>query len=99
MRRIKHHLAAGRTIAPRIAGAVLIAVTQGAHAGAIQGVVDGVNIIAATVAAVTLALCTVGFGMAGYKIMFDGASFRDVSNKLLGAAVCGGAAAMAAMFV
>lgn len=68
-------------------------------AGAIQGVVDGVNIVLATVTAICLALCTVGIGLAGYKIIFDGATFRDVSNKLLGSALAGSAAAVAGMFV
>ena len=51
-----------------------------------------------TVLAITLLLMTVGVGMAGYKIMFAGASFRDVSN-LFGGAIAGAAAATAAVFM
>ena len=36
--------------------------------------------------------------IAGYKIMFQGATFRDCSNLLIGACVCGGAGALAATF-
>lgn len=72
-----------------------------AHAGAgpIEGVVTGVNIVLATVTAVCLALATIGIGICGYKIIFDGATFRDVSNKLLGSAIAGSAGAVAAMFM
>ena len=51
-----------------------------------------------TVTAICLALTTAGVGIAGYKIMFQGATFRDCSNLLIGACVCGGAGALAATF-
>ncbi|MBI5792588.1 MAG: TrbC/VirB2 family protein [Rhodocyclales bacterium] len=72
---------------------------DGGAGGPIQGVVSGVNIVLATVTAVCLAVATIGVGICGYKIIFDGATFRDVSNKLLGSAVCGSAGAIAAMFM
>lgn len=79
----------------------MLAAAGSAHAGAgpIQGVVTGVNIVLATVTAVCLALATIGIGICGYKIIFDGATFRDVSNKLLGSAIAGSAGAVAAMFM
>lgn len=72
-----------------------------AHAGAspIPGVVNGVNIVLATVTAVCLAIATIGVGICGYKVIFDGATFRDVSNKLLGCAISGAAGGIAAMFM
>ncbi len=70
-----------------------------AGGGPIQGVVNGVNIVLATVTAVCLALATIGVGICGYKVIFDGATFRDVSNKLLGSAIAGSAGAIAAMFM
>lgn len=86
----------------RIAALTLGATAAGlAHAGGgpIAGVVNGVNIVLATVTAVCLALATIGVGICGYKIIFDGATFRDISNKLLGSAVAGSAAAIAALFM
>ena len=49
--------------------------------------------------AITLGLMTVGFGVAGYKMMFEGATVRDSKGLLMGATLAGGAAAMAAAFM
>jgi hypothetical protein len=70
-----------------------------AMAQALEPVVRGATIARDTVVAITLLLMTVGVGMAGYKIMFAGASFRDVSNLLFGGAIAGAAAAIAAVFM
>ena len=73
--------------------------TSPAMAQALEPVVRGATIARDTVVAITLLLMTVGVGMAGYKIMFAGASFRDVSNLLFGGAIAGAAAAIAAVFI
>jgi TrbC/VIRB2 pilin len=70
-----------------------------AAAQALAPVVRGATIARDTVVAITLVLMTVGVGIAGYKIMFAGASFRDVSNLLFGGALAGAAAAIAAVFI
>jgi hypothetical protein len=70
-----------------------------AMAQALEPVVRTSTIARDTVVAITLLLMTVGVGIAGYKIMFAGATFRDVSNLLFGGAVAGGAAAIAAVFM
>jgi len=97
-----------RRIAPRSGprtGIVLMALgtalfaTSPAMAQALEPVVRGATIARDTVVAITLLLMTVGVGMAGYKIMFAGASFRDVSNLLFGGAIAGAAAAIAAVFI
>jgi len=82
-------------------GAALAALTatSPAMAQALEPVVRGATIARDTVVAITLLLMTVGVGMAGYKIMFAGASFRDVSNLLFGGAIAGAAAAIAAVFI
>jgi len=88
--------------APMVFGAaVLLALiaTSPAMAQALEPVVRGATIARDTVVAITLLLMTVGVGMAGYKIMFAGASFRDVSNLLFGGAIAGAAAAIAAVFI
>ena len=90
--------------APRIAIPILIVVvslsaTHPAMAQALEPVVRGAAIARDTVIAITLLLMTVGVGMAGYKIMFAGATFRDVSNLLFGGAIAGAAAAIAATFM
>ena len=85
-------------IALMVFGAALAA-TSPAMAQALEPVVRGATIARDTVVAITLLLMTVGVGMAGYKIMFAGASFRDVSNLLFGGAISGAAAAIAAVFM
>jgi hypothetical protein len=79
--------------------AAALAATSPAMAQALEPVVRGATIARDTVIAITLLLMTVGVGMAGYKIMFAGASFRDVSNLLFGGAISGAAAAIAATFM
>ena len=88
-------------VAPMIFAAALAAIfaTSPAMAQALEPVVRGATIARDTVVAITLLLMTVGVGMAGYKIMFAGASFRDVSNLLFGGAIAGAAAAIAAVFI
>lgn len=90
--------------APRIAFLLTVvaagfAATNPAMAQALDPVVRGATIARDTVVAITLLLMTVGVGIAGYKIMFAGASFRDVSNLLFGGALSGAAAAIAAVFM
>ena len=76
-----------------------LAATTPAFAQALEPVVRGATIIRDTVVALSLLLMTAGVGIAGYKIMFAGANFRDVSALMIGGAVCGGAAAIAAIFI
>jgi len=76
-----------------------LAATSPAMAQALAPVVRGATIARDTIVAITLLLMTVGVGIAGYKIMFAGASFRDVSNLLFGGALAGAAAAIAAVFI
>ena len=85
-------------IALAVVGAALAA-SSPAMAQALDPVVRGATIARDTVVAITLLLMTVGVGMAGYKIMFAGASFRDGSNLLFGGAIAGAAAAIAAVFI
>ncbi len=73
--------------------------TSPALAQALAPVVRGATVARDTIVAITLLLMTVGVGIAGYKIMFAGASFRDVSNLLFGGALAGAAAAIAAVFI
>jgi uncharacterized membrane protein YidH (DUF202 family) len=91
--------AAPRAAIALIVFAAALAVTHPALAQALQPVVRGATIARDTVVAITLLLMTVGVGMAGYKIMFAGASFRDVSNLLFGGAIAGAAAAIATVFM
>ena len=76
-----------------------LAACNPAWAQALDPVVRGATIARDTIVAITLLLMTVGVGLAGYKIMFAGASFRDVSNLLFGGALAGAAAAIAAVFI
>lgn len=82
-----------------VIAAIAIVAAEPAMAQALEPINRGANIIRDTVTAICLALMTAGVGIAGYKIMFSGASFRDCSNLLIGGAVAGGAAALAAAFM
>ena len=95
------HTGPRTAIALMVFGAALVALsaTSPAMAQALEPVVRGATIARDTVVAITLLLMTVGVGMAGYKIMFAGASFRDVSNLLFGGAIAGAAAAIATVFM
>ena len=88
-----------RTAIALVVFAAALAATSPVMAQALEPVVRGATIARDTVVAITLLLMTVGVGMAGYKIMFAGASFRDVSNLLFGGAIAGAAAAIAAVFM
>jgi hypothetical protein len=78
---------------------VCLAYTHPAAAQALAPVTRTSGIIKDTVLAITLGLMTVGFGVAGYKMMFEGATVRDSKGLLMGATLAGGAAAMAAAFM
>lgn len=69
-----------------------------AQTAVLQPVVNITTIFLNTAVAVTLGIATIAVIVAGYKMMFQGASFRDVSNLLLGGAVSGGAGAIASLF-
>lgn len=70
-----------------------------ALAQALQPVVRGATIIRDTVVGIALLVMTAAIGIAGFRVAFAGASFRDVSNLVVGGALAGGAAAIAAIFV
>ena len=97
-----HSTATSKTCRAAIALMVIatgLAASDPAMGQALEPVVRGATIARDTVVAITLLLMTVGVGMAGYKIMFAGASFRDVSNLLFGGAIAGAAAAIATVFM
>jgi len=93
------HRSGTRTAIALVVFTAALAATHPAVAQALDPVVRGATIARDTVVAITLLLMTVGVGIAGYKIMFAGASFRDVSNLLFGGALAGAAAAIAAVFI
>ena len=70
-----------------------------AMAQALAPVVRASTIVRDTVTGVCLLLLTSAWGMAGYKVAFAGANFRDVSANIIGGAIAGGAATMAALFI
>lgn len=76
-----------------------LAATNPAMAQALEPVSRAANIVRDTVVGITLVMMTIAVGIAGYKIAFAGANFRDVSNLVFGGAVCGAAAAIAAVFM
>ena len=96
----RHQRRVARTLLVVSAGVLVgLLATSPALAQALAPVVRGATVARDTIVAITLLLMTVGVGIAGYKIMFAGASFRDVSNLLFGGALAGAAAAIAAVFI
>ncbi len=57
------------------------------------------TIIRDTAVVICLSLLTVAWCVAGYKISFNGASFRDMGGPIIGGAIAGSAAIMAALFI
>ena len=76
-----------------------VGITSPVIAQALQPVVAASTIIRDTVTGICLLLLTAAWGIAGFKIAFAGANFRDVSANIIGGAIAGGAAAMAAVFI
>ena len=76
-----------------------LAMTEPAFAQALAPVVRASTIVRDTVVGVALLLLTAAWGMAGYKVAFAGANFRDVSANIIGGAIAGSAGAMAAVFI
>jgi type IV secretion system protein VirB2 len=95
--RLKQATAWGIGAAAVAASALLAA--DPALAQALAPVVRGATIIRDTVVAIALLIMTAAVGIAGFRIAFSGASFRDVSNLVVGGALAGGAAAIAAIFI
>lgn len=81
-----------------LAGTALL-MAEPAAAQALQPVVRATTIIRDTVVAIALLVMTAAIGIAGFRVAFSGATFRDVSNLVMGGALAGGAAAIAAIFV
>ncbi len=71
----------------------------GGGGGAIASIVKGATIVEATVIAIALLVLTTAWGVAGFKVAFQGAAFRDVASLIVGGAMGGGCAAIAAMFI
>lgn len=72
----------------------LTSLPQAAHAG-LPDLEGKVNDIVSWLQAAGVALFTAGIMWSGYKMVFAGAQFRDVSNILWGGVLAGGAAAFA----
>ena len=85
-----------------VVGAAMLAtamLADPAMAQALEPVTRAGTIIRDTVVALCLLLLTAAWGIAGYKIAFQGANFRDVTGNIIGGAIAGSAAALAAVFV
>ena len=89
--------------ASRLATVALAVAAGAAHAGGGGGgglgaIESNVSQVADVVAACGAFIAIIGVGLCGYKITMEGATFKDVSHKLLGCAVIGGASAIATSF-
>ena len=85
-----------------VVGAAILAtalLADPAMAQALEPVTRAGTIIRDTVVGLALVILTAAWGIAGYKIAFNGADLRAVSGNIIGGAIAGGAAALAAVFV
>lgn len=80
------------------ASAPLAAATT-ASAQALAPVVAASTIAQDTAVAVCLAILTIAWSVAGYRVAFQGMSLRDVTGPILGGALAGGAAVIAGTFM
>jgi TrbC/VIRB2 pilin len=76
-----------------------VLMTDPAMAQVLEPVRRTSNIIRDTMVAICLAVLTVAWGIAGYKVAFQGADFRSVTGPIVGGAMAGSAAIMAALFI
>lgn len=89
-----------RSVLLLVAGVALgLGLADASWAQALEPVVRASTIVRDTVVGVCLMLLTAAWGIAGYRMAFQGANFRDVSANIIGGAVSGGAAAIAAVFI
>lgn len=87
-------------IAPVLTMALFsLLLTDSALAQALEPVVHASDIARDTAVTVCAGILTVAWAVAGYKMTFQGAAFRDVSSLVLGGAISGAAAAIAKLFV
>ena len=95
-------VAATKLIWPAVLAATSPAFAGGPPAGgggAIASIVTAATTLAATVTGICLLVMTAAWGIAGYRMAFQGVAFRDVSANLIGGAIAGSAAAIAAVFI
>lgn len=84
----------------RLVVAAALGIAAGAaRAGAIASIVNAANVIQATAVAICLAVMTTAWAVAGYRMAYQGVAFREVSATIIGGAVAGTAAAIAAVFM
>lgn len=79
--------------------ALTLLLSHPAFAQALQPVINASNIARDTAVGVCLGILTVAWAVAGYKMTFQGAGFAQVSSLIVGGAISGAAAAIAALFV
>lgn len=81
-----------------MAAAALAALPGVAHAG-LPDIAGKANAIAAWLIGAGLAVMTGAVVWAGFRVLFQGADFRSLSNLLWGGLLIGGAAIFAAFFI
>jgi type IV secretion system protein VirB2 len=80
----------------QIAAAVLPSLAQ---AQGFDKVNTSINNLVAFFALISVGIVTLAVSWAGFKMVFQGARLADLANVLIGAAIIGGAAAIAAYLV
>lgn len=81
-----------------LAAAALAALPSVAHAG-LPDIAGKANAIATWLTTAGLAVMTGAVVWAGFRVLFQGADFRSLSNLLWGGLLIGGAAIFAAFFL
>ena len=92
-----------RLVAARLTLASSLLLAGAAHAqqagGGLGAANQTLNTISTGLLSIGIVLCTIGFTIAGYKIMFQGARVTEVSHVFIGAIIVGAGATVAGLLL
>jgi type IV secretion system protein VirB2 len=95
--RVSHRLLALRhAVASSL---ILGAQAHAQQAGGLGAANQTLNTISTGLLSIGIVLCTIGFTIAGYKIMFQGARVTEVSHVFIGAIIVGAGATVAGLLL
>lgn len=94
--RVKSKLQASKTA---VIGAVVLATANTSQAAGVERVNKTVEMIQTALTSIAVAVVTIAIMVAGYKIIFGGQTFREVSPLLIGGVLIGAAAEIASRLV
>ncbi|ACX83259.1 TrbC/VirB2 family protein [Aggregatibacter actinomycetemcomitans] len=94
--KVKGKLNAGKTA---VVGAMVLAATNSSQAAGLQKVNTLVDNILNSLTYIQIGVVTIAVIVAGYKVLFQGQTFREVAPILVGGIIIGAAAEIAKLLV